>query len=657
MALLASASISSAADCVSDPNECTLKKLCEASTTIEGSKTIWATTSETAKHVALAQSLGMECGVTPIVDLCETDPNECKVSEICEKATTESAGQKTWDDSAAGHVALAKEYDLNCDVVVQAAGQIKGKNVCNLTIKSACDDPKILCFFARGGDGSWSKSSSHQSYVKEAKKRGLTCGVDEAKATSFNKMCYASSVKGCSAYELCKNSTVPSGKTRVWKPSNSVFVKEAKKRGLTCGVDEAKATKAAKAKTPSSIVLEASKRVCPGNGIGNSCTGVYTHKDGYKWIGRRVNRNLYGTVTLLFLTKDEWEGDVRIGERDDIKNEWSGQSLYVWRNGNARFDFDVPKGTFNSNSTVNEVFPELRRMFNALPKKQRLRIQASLKNKNLYESKIDGAWGRNTLIGLSRFSAEHLNTINLKSEANIELVFKGALEQLNASTTKMTSLSVLESVAKADAEVVKVASRAEDFKAYFLSQSLLYRKQIQYALKHLDYYNSNIDGLWGTSSREAIVTYVQAKNLHYKTSSAVFRDIVSEVNVPTSFTVPKKNNTLARPQKQNFKPNKKQSGWRSFNANPLYSLDQAIAICEPQASIAGEQASQSYRSPSYGSSVKCREYGYIINCDTYEYSGGFWGALADGLGQGKARSSAEKAVMYSCMAKYGWTKK
>ena len=61
MALLASASVSSAADCASDPNECTLKKLCEAATTIDGSSTIWATASETAKHVALAQSLGREC--------------------------------------------------------------------------------------------------------------------------------------------------------------------------------------------------------------------------------------------------------------------------------------------------------------------------------------------------------------------------------------------------------------------------------------------------------------------------------------------------------------------------------------------------------------------------------------------------------------------
>ena len=59
MALLASASVSSAADCTSDPNECTLKKLCEVATTVDGGNTIWSTATESTKHVALAQRLGI----------------------------------------------------------------------------------------------------------------------------------------------------------------------------------------------------------------------------------------------------------------------------------------------------------------------------------------------------------------------------------------------------------------------------------------------------------------------------------------------------------------------------------------------------------------------------------------------------------------------
>ena len=250
MASLGSASVSSAADCVSDPNECTLKKLCEAATTLDGSNTIWATTSETAKHVALAQSLGMECGVTPIVDLCETDPSECKVSEICEKATTESAGQKTWDDSAAGHVALAKEFGLSCDVVVEA--KTEAQAVCNLSDVAGCN-AKILCTnstYYKGKTKTWSMGY-RLPYVEEAKKRGLTCGVGEAKATSVNKGCSASNVKGCSEVALCEEASFSGSNATVWFSASSPFVIEAKKRGLTCGVGT-KATNFKKAFTSQS---------------------------------------------------------------------------------------------------------------------------------------------------------------------------------------------------------------------------------------------------------------------------------------------------------------------------------------------------------------------------------------------------------------------
>ena len=230
IALLGSASVSSATDCANDPNECTLKKLCEASTTVEGSSTLWATASETAKHVALAQSLGMECGVTPIVDLCESDPSECKVSEICEKATTESAGQKTWDDTAAGHVALAKEYGLSCDIVVEAETEAQG--VCTISNLAVCN-AKQLCersTYPTGGTKAWASGP----YVKEAKKRALTCGVGTTLA------CSISTPDVCTEKELCSLATlktIKSNSTTIWRKStNVVYVNEAKKRGLTCRV-------------------------------------------------------------------------------------------------------------------------------------------------------------------------------------------------------------------------------------------------------------------------------------------------------------------------------------------------------------------------------------------------------------------------------------
>ena len=125
MALLISASASFASDCADDPNECTLKKLCEVATALDGGNTIWSTEASSVKHVSTAQTLGMECGITPLVDLSDTDPSECELSQICGKATTESAGQVSWDDSAAAYVALAKEYGLQCDVE-----EVKNNDAC-----------------------------------------------------------------------------------------------------------------------------------------------------------------------------------------------------------------------------------------------------------------------------------------------------------------------------------------------------------------------------------------------------------------------------------------------------------------------------------------------------------------------------------------------
>ena len=167
MALLISASVSVAAECAVDPDECTLKKLCEVATTIDGGSTIWSTATGSAKHVTVAQSLGMECGVTPIVDLCDTDPSECKLSQICGKATTDNAGQVSWNDSAAAYVVLAKEYGLQCDVSEEAAAEEVIKDFRQaFTSESKLKRQqfqyalKELGYYSYGADGLWGQGTS-----------------------------------------------------------------------------------------------------------------------------------------------------------------------------------------------------------------------------------------------------------------------------------------------------------------------------------------------------------------------------------------------------------------------------------------------------------------------------------------------------------------
>ena len=74
-------------------------------------------------------------------------------------------------------------------------------------------------------------------YIKEFCQVQAIAEVEKApKKTVVKKECLASNVDGCSAAELCKNSTVPTGNTRVWKTFVSVFKTEAIRRGYDCDV-------------------------------------------------------------------------------------------------------------------------------------------------------------------------------------------------------------------------------------------------------------------------------------------------------------------------------------------------------------------------------------------------------------------------------------
>ena len=92
----------------------------------------------------------------------------------------------------------------------------------------------------------WEKLSAYQVYVSEAKQRGLTCGV-KVKTNPVTKTCSPKTPEVCSYKTLCEKASFQSGGAKQWGQgaySNS-FVSEAKKRGLTCGVDVTKLIKIA----------------------------------------------------------------------------------------------------------------------------------------------------------------------------------------------------------------------------------------------------------------------------------------------------------------------------------------------------------------------------------------------------------------------------
>ena len=119
LAILFSASVSIAADCSADPNECTPKKLCEIATELDWEgfgPQRWSSEAGSAKHIALAQGFGMSCGVITVVDPCDSDPNKCTTIQLCEKATTNKNNKTFWNEAAVAYVKVAKTYELPCGV-------------------------------------------------------------------------------------------------------------------------------------------------------------------------------------------------------------------------------------------------------------------------------------------------------------------------------------------------------------------------------------------------------------------------------------------------------------------------------------------------------------------------------------------------------------
>ena len=159
--------------CAADVNTCTPKQLCEASTSIVNNNKVWSVDPAYVKHVAMSKQLGINCGVVDVVaPTCETNAELCAVSALCEQATVASGSAKVWSEAAgkAGHVSLAKEYGLACDVLVAEVNK-----ACSYDNPAGCDD-RVLCLRSIS-KGKWDQRPKYLTTVDEAQKRGLTCGV------------------------------------------------------------------------------------------------------------------------------------------------------------------------------------------------------------------------------------------------------------------------------------------------------------------------------------------------------------------------------------------------------------------------------------------------------------------------------------------------
>ena len=192
---------------------------------------IWDSNQRT--YINQAKARGLTCGVTPNTSdnqptLCTNYISECSTSKVCDRATF----QGKWKSNSNKYVVEAKKRGLSCGAVSTSS-----TTNLNLSNNEVCERASY------GVDRKWLTTSSvFYKYVLEAKKRGLSCGVEASSSITSTP-----SGGAClNVNSLCNNNYLCSVATRgintgerVWQSSTSVFyefVIEAKKRDLSCNV-------------------------------------------------------------------------------------------------------------------------------------------------------------------------------------------------------------------------------------------------------------------------------------------------------------------------------------------------------------------------------------------------------------------------------------
>lgn len=598
-------------NCDGDPDNCTPMQLCQASTTTVDGNTVWTDDPSFSDHVATSQLFGLDCGVEEMASTtCNTNPELCTVTALCEQATVLRGPNsvRSWSDDKEDYVNLAIEYGLTCNVGEQEepttsfAEALTDEDVCQLATEQS------------NGVVVWSDNLRARLSAEE---RSITCGVitDEI---------------------ACDLATEVNGDVVSWK-SDIHALRDVVDRGLTCEITRIE--------------------TCTDDENFNGCYGAQTYDDGSRLIGSWSNNRVTGYATFIY--GGEGQGNLFIGLADENGRIEGGPTLFVFSENDAAHYVQNWNWSeqYQVNTNISAAFPLLTRAFEALPRDARIEIQESLKNKGLYDPDPNGAWSRDTLVGLVRFSAEYINTINLLSLRNVQLVLEAVVEQVSLDRTEAASVEILLDVLERSEGAPEPISTEElaqlietEYRSRFTSQPRLRRQQLQYALKELDLYSSTIDGIWGNGTRSALLRFVEENQVQDGEVDIVFEQILALVDdIPSAFAA------LQPTAPSRSTPSSNNSGGlTAIVGNPSMPGTQALSICRPQAELARRQGRSSYQAPSYGYSGNCNTFGGFANCNVSPNTGGFLGGFAEGMARGMQGRSAYDSVLASCLAQYGW---
>ena len=613
----------SVADCSSNANQCTPKQLCSAATSTEGGVKVWSKSSYYSKHVSKAKQVGINCGVVEIVASCDNDPELCSVDDLCKQSVQKSGGKTGWKTSsrAAGYIALAKEFGLKCGVTEPLE---LSQKIC-LEDVTACSKAQLCAQerFYSNGQYYQKDKTTRLKHLTEAKRRDLTCGVTETVASGKKKTC-DEDVEACSASVLCINARSYDLGTYSWESDSRFkkFVFEAKRRGLSCGVTE---TVAKKKTCYEDVRVCTEAQLCPiASSFKNGQITWETRSFYLKHVTEAKRRGLTCGVTETVASGKHCFKNATVCNQKELC-----QKATYKKNGKKRI-WDNRIEEYN-----RHIAEAKRRGLSCGVTEKRCSDDMSYCSQShvcraatkVVNGKKVWDWNWSTS-GKRNFAGE------AKHRGLTCGVTGGSSPTIASNTSSYTNTTILKNA--------------------FRGESVLKRKQLQYALKKLNYYTSSIDALYGPGTERALTGYANAKGLNGRSPNSIFSSVLSQVSVPSSFAVARRSTSSSSSSSSSS------SGLTAIVSSPSVPANQAIAICQPIASAAASDASNSYQAPqprrSYSANCSSNFNGYNCRVKDSTISGGFAGGLANGLSRGLVGRSAGKRTYQSCLASYGWRK-
>jgi len=488
------------------------------------------------------------------------------------------------------------------------------------------------------------------------------------------------SPKECNAVALCHYATfkefISQGGKTLWKLSQPQHIKEAKRRGLSCGVKLQW--------KPNGSLLNAFKSLPQGDKLLVQSTmkdkGYYKSSlDGLYGPGTQKSLIAFGKAEFPELniseevsaqellaniigSPDPTMTDNQIAEPSVSEQPSISPSLIVEADAVAVTDGDEPVSVTETAPTITS--ETVLERFNAGDfQTAMLAAQLLAPTGDASAQFILGRLYADGLGVLQQFKLGHmwLNLASLNGSLD-------AVEFRNNLQVLMPPQAIVEAQAMAvnciktnyaecglpDKVVVKSETSPKEvvdlnqIRSAFRALSVLKRQQIQYALKDLGLYQSSIDASWGKGTSSAISNYISLKDVSFVDVEAVFSSLMSEVDVPNSFQAKPvaKKRVTTRNQNTNAAPKRAFTapvGWQMF-PNVSIAFQQADAICKPQSRNAGVGVTAA---PRIGARTSCTKFGNGFDCNSDPY--GMQG-FADTL----ERNRAKKDSYNSCMAQYGW---